>query len=79
MAVSNGRPINDKLLLIAELDRQLKLLRINFLMAFDLKTVNKTQYISLDESAKELGRMLGGWQKLLIEKLKAGKEDVSPA
>ncbi len=65
---SGGRPVPDKLNIAIEIDRQLKILRLLFHLAYDLKTINQHQRDSFDESAKELGRLLGGWRKELLEK-----------
>ena len=51
--------------LVEKASAKLGLLKIFIRLAFDLKIIDQSKYIKLQEQLQEIGRMLGGWIKSL--------------
>jgi hypothetical protein len=57
-----------KLRVLEEANSKFDVLKILFRMARELKMLDNKKYLSLEEKAQEIGRMLGGWLRSLREK-----------
>lgn len=57
-----------RMLILKKLDLKLKILKLMIRLASDLKILSTSRYISLQEKALEIGKMLGGWIKKLDTK-----------
>ncbi len=48
---------------LTKISAKVDILRIFIRLAFDVKTINNSKYLHLQECLDEIGRMLGGWLK----------------
>ena len=53
----------ERLVLLTEVDTDLKVLKTFIRLAFDIQAINDRQYLNLQTSLQEIGKMLGGWIK----------------
>jgi four helix bundle protein len=54
-----------KLKILEEANSKFDVLKVLFRMARELKILENKKYLSLEEKAQEIGRMLGGWMRSL--------------
>lgn len=54
-----------KLKALEEANNKFDVLKVLFRMARELKMLDNKKYLSLEEKAQEIGRMLGGWIRSL--------------
>lgn len=54
-----------KLAVLEEANAKFDVLKVLFRMARELKILDNKKYLSLQEKAQEIGRMLGGWMRSL--------------
>ena len=54
-----------KLEVLEEANNKFDVLKVLFRMARELKLIDNKKYLSLEEKAQEIGRMLGGWLRSL--------------
>jgi hypothetical protein len=52
-----------KRLILGKADTQLKVLQYLVRVCYDVKAINKKQYLVLQALLQEIGKMLGGWIK----------------
>lgn len=57
-----------KLKILEEANSKFDVLKILFRLTRELKMLDNKKYLSLEEKAQEIGRMLGGWLRSLQEK-----------
>lgn len=60
--------IQERPLLLDRGIARIDLLKLLLQLAWDIKALNSQQYTHISQSIYEVGRMLGGWKKSLIEK-----------
>jgi len=60
---ANDQHGRQRLALLHEIDTELKMLKMFVRLAFDVKAVSDRQYLDLQASLQEIGKMLGGWIK----------------
>jgi len=59
--LANPKPDKSKLLILNKIDIKLKIIQTFVRIFFDVQIINQAEYIQLQESLQEIGRMLGGW------------------
>ncbi len=60
--------IQDKPLLLDRGIARIDLLKLLLQLAWEIKAIDTNKYINLSQIIFEIGRMLGGWKKSLLEK-----------
>ena len=68
-------PLNKKVFLIEQALEKIDSLRFFFQLAWETHLVSSKQYISLGNEIENLGKMVGGWKKGLINKTSAIKAE----
>ena len=68
-------PLNKKVFLIEQALEKIDSLRFFFQLAWETQLVSSKQYISLGNEIENLGKMVGGWKKGLINKTSAIKAE----
>ncbi|HBR79487.1 MAG TPA: hypothetical protein DEA46_03625 [Candidatus Moranbacteria bacterium] len=60
--------IEQKVILLGKIISRLDILKFFSQLAWENKLIHNDKYIELSEKLEEIGRMLGGWRKGLLEK-----------
>ena len=60
---ANSRSGKQRLATLCEIDIKLKVLKTLFRLCYDVKAFDQKQYLSVQTSLQEIGRMLDGWIK----------------
>jgi hypothetical protein len=60
--------LGDKLLYVDKAISRCDLLKLLLLLAFETKNIDMKKYIHLSEELVEVGKMLGGWRRQIIQK-----------
>lgn len=61
-------PIDPKIIILGKILNRLDILKFFSQLAWENKLIPNDKYIELSERLLEIGRMLGGWRKGLLEK-----------
>ena len=61
-------PIDPKIIMLGKILTRLDILKFFSQLAWENKLIPNDKYIELSERLLEIGRMLGGWRKGLLEK-----------
>ena len=70
--IANAKRANEKIAVLNNIDVKLKVLKTIIRLGFDIKAMDQKNYLKLQESLQEIGKMLGGWIKSVKEKYPAG-------
>ena len=60
---ANSQQGRQRLVLLHDIDTELKMLKTFVRLAFDIKAISDRQYLDLQAALQEIGKMLGGWIK----------------
>jgi hypothetical protein len=58
----------EKIILIDRGSARIDLLKLFLQLAWEIKAIENNQYTNISHSIYEIGRMLGGWKKSLLQK-----------
>ncbi len=61
-------PINKKIILLESVSEHIDSLRFFIQLLWELRLISNPQYISLAADMEDLGKMVGGWKKGLLQK-----------
>lgn len=59
---------NEKIVLVGETISKVDLLKLLLQLAWETKAIDNNKYIHLSELLNEIGKMLGGWKRQLVNK-----------
>lgn len=68
-------PINKKILLLEEVTDYIDSFRFFFQLLWETKLVSNKEYVSFGTEIENLGKIVGGWKKGLINKTSAMKAE----
>src|SRR5437764_1389106 len=68
-------PINKKLLLLQEVSDNIDSFRFFFQLVWETKLISNKEYISFGVEIENLGKIVGGWKKGLLNKTSAIKTE----
>lgn len=75
---ANGVRGSARLALLRRADQQLDRVRFYMRLAHEWRWINPGQYEHAARQIAELGRLLGGWQRVTRQKLPPGAPDMAP-
>lgn len=61
-------PIGEKIPIIDKAISRVDLIKLLLQLGFEIKALDTKKYIHLGESLYDIGKMLGGWKKQLVQK-----------
>lgn len=64
--LANSRLDSQKIPFLNEIDLKLKILQTIVRICYDVQAIDQKKYLALQESLEEIGRMLGGWIKSIL-------------
>ncbi len=68
-------PVGIKIVLLEDVIIKIDSLRFFFQLLWEARLVSNNQYISLGNDIEELGKIVGGWKKGIINKTSANKAE----
>ncbi|MEK7525573.1 MAG: four helix bundle protein [Patescibacteria group bacterium] len=68
-------PINSKIVLLEEVSTKVDSVRFFFQLAWEAGLVSHNQFVDLGSSIEELGKIVGGWKKGIVNKTSAPRTE----